>query len=90
MDDSIPFAPTKPLFVPVPSRECFLDGYIDDAMCACLDGGDNIERMQNAIALTVHALFRPTGGEILPRNDAFSKKKLQGEGVPAEEKIVLG
>ena len=80
----------KPLLAPVPLREIFFDGYIDDGLGACVHRDQNLERLQNAIPLSVHTIFRPVANELLKRADPLSMKKLQGEGQPSERKIVLG
>lgn len=67
-----------------------VDGYIDDGMAACLDLGENVSKLQLAVALAVHTIFRSLGGEIQPRKDPLSKKKLQEEGAPNEQKTALG
>lgn len=90
MDKDIPFGQAKTLLPPVPFRQCFVDGYIDDGMAACLDLHDNVTRLQHAVPLAVHTIFRPLGEEILPRKDPLSDKKLQGEDAPSEQNIVLG
>ena len=59
-------------------------------MAACLDINDNVKRIQHAVALSVHTIFRPKGDDILPRKNPLSEKKLQGEGAPSEQKTVLG
>lgn len=90
MDNDTPFEKAKSLLPPVPLRTCFVDGYIDDGMAACLDINDNVERIQHAVTLSVHTVFRPKRDELLPRKDPLSEKKLQGEGAPSEQKTVLG
>ena len=49
----------------------------------------NFSKLQHAVALAVHTIFRPLGGEIQPRKDPLSEKKLQREGAPNEQKTVL-
>ena len=90
MDPAIEYGQAKPLLPPVVYKAAFVEGYIDDGVAATIDGPNHIERLQNAVPLAVHTFFRPLQKERLPRKDPLSKKKLQGEGAPSEEKIVLG
>lgn len=43
IDNAVPFAPAKKLAVPVPSREIFIDGYVDDGVGACLHIKNNLK-----------------------------------------------
>ena len=87
----IQFARAKQLEVQVPSREVVVDGYIDDSITIVLDKKDNLKKGQNAIPLLVHGIFRPTSrNEGVERKDNIQLTKLEGEGTPAERKVVLG
>ena len=91
LDPSIPFEKAKRLLVPVPNRETFIEGYVDDGIGACVNVNDNLNRLQNAIPLATETVFRPlTPTEKVKRNDQINDTKLQGEGKPSEVKIVLG
>ena len=91
MDESIPFAVAKPLFVPVPNRETFIEGYVDDGIGCCVDINGNLNRLQNAIPLSTEVVFRPISKtEKVLRNDQIHETKLQGEGKPSESKVILG
>ena len=87
----IKFAKAKGLEVQIPSREVVVDGYIDDSITIVLDKREILKRGQNAIPLLVHGVFRPTSEkEWVERKDNIQLTKLEGEGTPAERKIVLG
>ena len=91
MDDSIPFEKSKPLFVPVPSRQTFIEGYVDDGTGGCVDINENLDRLQNVIPLSTEVIFIPLSDtEKVRRNDQIDDTKLQGEGKPSETKIILG
>ena len=86
MNDSIPFTPAKKLLVPVPDRDCFLDGYIDDEIAACVDIDNNVTKLQNCVPLAIHLIFRPLGGELIQRKDPLSDKKNCREKVPPQKR----
>ena len=70
MNDSIPFVQAKPRLVKVPDRGCFIDGYIDDGIAACVDINDNLEKLQNCAPLAIHLISHPLGdpaGQMLAR-----------------------
>ena len=91
MDDAIPFEKAKPLYVPVPNRQTFIEGYVDDGIGGCVDINKNLNRLQNAIPLATEVVFRPLSDtERVKRNDQINETKLQGEGRPSETKIILG
>ena len=91
LDDSIPFETTKQLFVPVPRRETFIDGYVDDGIGACVDKGNILQKLQNAIPLSTEVMFRPlTKTEKVENNYQINETKLQGEGKPSAIKVILG
>ena len=91
LDETITFATAKKLFVPVPKRETFIEGYIDDGIGGCVDTGNNLEKLQNAIPLSTEVMFRPiTKSEKVKRNNQIDETKLQGEGKPSEKKVILG
>ena len=91
LEDNIKFAKAKKLEVDIPLREVVVDGYIDDSITIVLEKHDNLKRGQNAIPLLVRGAFRPTSpNEVVERKDGLQLVKLQGEGTPAERKIVLG
>ena len=62
LDKDVPFAPTKLLLVPVPLRETFIEGYIDDRMVSAVDINNNVKRIQHAVPLSVETIFRLKGG----------------------------
>jgi len=91
LPDTIKFAEAKPLDVYIPSRDSFCDGYIDDFLSVGLDKNDNLAKSQQAPTIAVHAIFRPVANnEPIPRDEPISIKKLKGEGVPSEQKVMLG
>ena len=91
LHDSIPFESAHPLAVHVPLRTAFCDGYIDDFLSAGLDQNDEVARSQEAPTLAVHTIFRPLQDkEPIERDDPISIRKLSGEGIPSEKKIMLG
>ena len=91
LPSDIAYAKAKTLSVEIPSREVVVDGYIDDSITVILDRGENLKRGQNAIPLLVHGSFRPPSQrEPVARKAGLQLIKLQGEGTPAERKIVLG
>ena len=88
---SIPFESAQDLAVHIPLRSSFCDGYIDDFLSAGLDANDEVARSQEAPTLAVHSIFRPLQlNEPIERDDPISIRKLSGEGVPSEQKIMLG
>ena len=90
-DMTFPFAVAKPLHNPIPNRDVFCDGYIDDIISVAVHLKDNVERAQNAAPLIVHAMFRPIDTlDKLTRDDPVSLRKLFGEGTPCEQKTNLG
>jgi len=91
LDDTIPFAKAEKLDVYIPLRTTFCDGYIDDFLSIGLDKDDNVQRSQEAPTLAVHTIFRPVHeNEPIGRDDPISIRKLNGEGIPSEQKIMLG
>ena len=86
-----PFGKARSLFVPVPFYWATADGYIDDIITLIVEYKDWVIRGQNAAPLAVHTVFRPTdANDPLPRADATSIPKLDGDGTPDEVKTVLG
>ena len=86
-----PFSRAKPLAIHIPLRETMTDGYIDDAITFAVQSETNIMRAQNALPLAVHTIFKPaTPTDQKIREDPLSLRKLEGDGTPSEEKIVLG
>jgi len=91
LPETIPFAEAKPLHVHVPSRDSFCDGYIDDFLAVGLDSEDTVIKSQQAPTIAVHSIFRPIADdEPIPRDEPISVKKLKGEGIPSEQKVMLG
>lgn len=86
-----PFEKAKALAIEIPLRETMTDGYIDDAISYAVQVANNVLKAQNALPLSVHTVFRPTSPpEIDIREDVLSLRKLEGDGTPSEEKLVLG
>ena len=86
-----PFGVAAPLIVNVPFHFAKADGYIDDIITVVLNYSNWVWKALNAAPLAIYSLFRPTDkNDPLPRNDALSKTKMEGEGSPEEIKIVLG
>jgi len=92
LDDSLPFESPQPLEVyMIPLRHTFCDGYINNFLSVGLDEADLVTRSQEAPTLDVYTVFRPVhDDEPIHRDDAISVKKLKGEGVQSEQKIMLG
>ena len=85
-----PYGKACPLFVNVPFYHAIADGYLDDIITAILDEDGWVKRGQSAAPLVGHTIFRTKEGGELPRDDAVSTRKLDGEGKPDERKPVLG
>ena len=65
------------------------DGYIDDIITLMLEKEDWPLWGGNVAPLAVHCTFRPTTPDnAIFRNNVIGLKKLHGEGIPEEEKIV--
>ena len=85
------FDKAVPLAVKFPTWEKYCDGYIDDAILIALDKGDNIIKCQNALPLAADVITRPVHKvEMAPRDESIQNTKLEGEGTPAERKVILG
>lgn len=91
LSENIPFATARDLEVDIPLRETTCDGYIDDSITLAVHRNDNLRRAQTAVPLLVDSIFRPVSqNETVEREEAISEIKLQGEGTPSEQKLVLG
>ena len=91
LDDTIPFAKAEELSVYIPLRTSVCDGYIDDFLSIGLDYEDEVQKSQQAPTIAVHTIFRPLSTtEPIPRDAPISERKLAGEGIPHEQKIMLG
>ena len=67
----------KPLFVPVPSRQTFIEGYVDNGIGGCVDINENLNRLQNAIPLSTEVIFRSLSDtEKVKRNVQINEIKL--------------
>ena len=89
LDESIPFGTAKRLFVPVPRRETFIDGYVDDGIGVCVNINNNLQKLQNAILLATEVMFRfLSQSELVKLNDQINDTKLQGEGKLSEAKTL--
>jgi hypothetical protein len=91
--DDIPFAPAMPMAVHVPTTvTARTDSFIDDLIRVFLDTPENREREPHAVPLAIHVTSRPHMGPAEPvkRRGLLSAPKLEAEGTPAEEQIVLG
>ena len=90
-DRPIPFDTAKMFCVDIPLCKASCDGHIDDAILVASDLENNVARAQNSIPLAAHCFFRPLSkNEPIQRNQTVSKRKLEGEGMPDEIKVVLG
>ena len=90
-DSTTAFGKARKLFVPVPFYWAVADGYIDDIITIIADHADWITKGQHAAPLAVHTVFCPTDeSDPLPRANATSIPKLDGEGIPDEVECVLG
>ena len=94
MDKDLPFAPGRPMAVSIPTRTTSrVDGFIDDLINVFLDTEDNCRRQPHTVPLAMFVTSRPHAGnktEPIPRRAILSLVKLEAEGSPAEEQIVLG
>ena len=89
--DNTTFKPAMQLAIPVPFREIFTDGYIDDSITCGIDINDNKNRILNAGPLIAHAIFRPVlPNESVKQNNAVQQTKYHTEGFPQEMNTVLG
>ena len=92
-NDDTPFGKAMPLLLPIPVREIYIDGFVDDIMTIVLDSQkrEQINRAKGAVPLALHTVFRPTyKDEPVKRDDILSLRKMYGEGALSEVKIVLG
>ena len=84
-------ARARKLFVDIPFHWAVADGYNDDIITVMLAHNDWISRGQNAASLAVHIICIPPNiAYPLPRANATSIPKLDGDGTPDECKTVLG
>jgi hypothetical protein len=89
----IPFASALPTAVRIPTTVTSrVDSFINEMMLIFLGTTANLLRLPHVVPLVVHVSNRPHGGtdEPLPRSENLSEPKLEAEGTPAEEQIVLG
>ena len=79
------------LAVTLPVRPIVTDNFIDDLFQACLDKGDNGERIKHAVPLVLHTFFRPSNKhDAGPRDPIINMTKHAAEGKLEEVKIILG
>ena len=92
LDKSIKCESTKEIISKdVKTNDSYVDGYIDDLLTITLDDPKLVTRGSQAIPLMCYVIFRPVhNNEPLPRSDILSKAKLIAEGMPSEQKILLG
>ncbi len=93
LDPSLPYAKARPLDVtpPYPEHNGKCDVYIDDIITIGLYLPQLIARLQQAVIMAIHCLFRPMHpSEAGHRNHVLSLRKLAGDGALCEIKVVLG
>ena len=94
LSNDIPFGIGKELIVDLPvDPRGKIDCYIDDTVGITVDlpDTDNIQRMECASLLAIHATSRPIHQqEPLPRDEMAARQKLFAEGALEEQKIILG
>jgi hypothetical protein len=93
MPDGIPIAQAMPLAVEIPTTvTARTDSFIDDLIRVFLDTPLNREKEPHAVPLAIHVTSRPHMGadEPVNRREIVSAPKLEAEGGPAEEQVVLG
>ena len=94
LTDDIAFGIGRELIVDLPiDPRGKIDCYIDDTVGITVDipETDNIQRMECASLLAIHATSRPIHQqEPLPRDEMAAKQKLFAEGALEERKIILG
>ena len=90
--DDIPFEQSLPMVVdPTPPPRGICDVYIDDIATVTVDEPGNAKRAKEAVPLAIHALGRPLDDlEHIPRDNLVSLSKLEAEGSPAEQIVMLG
>ncbi len=94
LEASVPHATDCEMAVFIPPLEAGkVDVFIDDLIDTFPDSPDNLARKPHVVPLAMHVSIRPHAGEhepILRRVILLSLIKLQAEGAPAEQQIVLG
>ena len=91
LDDSIPLVQTKNIIRELPTKDCYIDGYIDDMITIILALDHLIRRAIQIIPLLCLVFFRPVHkNESKFRSDIISIKKLLAEGNLSETKNFLG
>jgi hypothetical protein len=88
-----PIAKAMPMAVHIPTTvTACTDSFIDDLIRVFLDTPENRAREPHAVPLAIHVTSRPHMGDSEPirRRGILSAPKLEAEGTPAEEQIVLG
>jgi hypothetical protein len=93
LEASIPHAPASEMAVFVPPLEAGkVDVFIDDLIDIFPDSPENLARKPHVVPLAMHVTSRPHAGALEPilRRVILSLIKLQAEGSPAEQQIVLG
>jgi hypothetical protein len=80
-----------PLLVKLPPRDIVTDSFIDDLFQACVDAGDNNERIRHAVPLVLETIFRvKDSNDATIRDPIINLTKHQAEGKLEVRKIVLG
>jgi hypothetical protein len=93
LPDNIPIALAMPLAVTIPTTvTAKTDSFIDDLIRIFLDTPQNRAREPHTVPLAIHVTSRPHMGQSEPvrRRGLLSAPKLEAEGTPEEEQIVLG
>ena len=88
----IPFEQALPMVVdPKTPPKGYCDVYIDDIATVTVDLPGYAKRAKEAVPLAIHAVGRPqTENEDVPRDNLVSTSKLEAEGIPTEQIVMLG
>ena len=92
LSTNVPFAPALSLALEPPAHpEGKADCYVDDVITIFLDTPENCVRAPAAVPLAIHIMNRPLADdEPIQRTMFLAQDKLQAEGGPREQAIVLG
>lgn len=92
LPDDIPFEKALPtMLLPPPKPFGFSEIFIDDTMLFFIDTEENCQRAPFGPTLAIHTISRPVSNtEPLPRPPMLEADKLQAEGGPSEQKLILG
>jgi hypothetical protein len=93
LPNKIPIALAMPMAVEIPMIVMAqTDSFIDDLIQVFLDTPTNRDQEPHTVPLAMHVTSRPPMGDVKPLKfrGLLSAPKLEAEGTPAEEQILLG